>query len=71
MIGIKRFLVRDRKTDSRSIGLHGKKKIDRIYHGLVKNGTTIQYGNFHPLITVTISKNLVTVTIIWVKVTIL
>ena len=36
-----------------------KKKIDRIYHILVKTGTTIQYGNFHPQIIVTVNKNLV------------
>ena len=50
---------------------HGKKKIDRIDHILVKNGTKIQYGNFHPQIIVAVTKNLVPVTIVWAKVTIL
>ena len=50
---------------------HGKKKIDRIYRILVKNGKTIQYGNFHAQIIVTVTKNLVTVKIILAKVTIL
>ena len=48
-----------------------EKKIDKIYHILVENGTTIQYGNFHPKVIVTVTKNLVTTTVIWVKVTIL
>ena len=47
----------------------GKKEIDRIYHILIKNSTTIQYGKFYPQIIITVTKNLVTVTIIWVKVT--
>ena len=47
-----------------------KKKIDRIYHSLVKNGTTISVVTFTQII-VTVSKNLLTVTIIiWVEVAI-
>ena len=48
---------------------HGKKRL--IEFTILKNGTTIQYGNFHPQIIVTVSKNLIIVAINLVKVTIL